>query len=64
MCSVLGGNTWDKDLGAMLVVALLLRPVVVLAVDLKLILMWLRAPVLVVVLFVLLALQRVVELIV
>ena len=44
--------------------ALLLRPVVVLAVDLKLILMWLRAPVLVVVLFVLLALQPVVELIV
>ena len=33
-------------------------------VDLKLILMWLRAPVLVVVLFVLLALQPVVELIV
>ena len=64
MCSVLGGNTWDKDLGAMLAVALLLRPVVVLAVDLKLILMWLRAPVLVVVLFVLLALQPVVGLIV
>ena len=55
MCSVLGGSTWDKDLASAMLV---------LAVDLKLILMWLRAPVLVVVLFVLLALQPVVELIV